>query len=231
MALYVIADLHLSFGVNKPMDIFPGWENYEEKLYENWVSTVKEEDTVVIAGDISWAMDLNEAKADFEFIHKLPGKKIILKGNHEYWWSTVTKIEKFFKENGFDDIKLLHNNAYAVDGFAVCGSRGWLYNSETNEDVKVLQRELGRVERSIIEAEKFELPIVCFLHYPPVYDGTACIEMIKLLKKHNVKECYFGHIHGTHAIKKAVMKEYGGVNLHLISGDYVKFMPVLIEKI
>lgn len=229
MALYAIADLHLSHSADKAMDVFPGWENYRQKLYDNWSSTVKEEDTVVIAGDISWGINLNDSKPDFEFLHNLPGKKIILKGNHDYWWSTKTKIESFFKENGFDDFFLLHNNAYAVGEIAVCGSRGWYYKSEAEQDIKILKRELGRVEKSITEALKLELFPIVFLHYPPVYDGEACHEMISLLKKYNIEDCYFGHIHGYDAFKRAQLNEYAGINLNLISCDYLKFQPMLVE--
>ncbi len=152
MSLFVIADLHLSFGCNKPMDVFPGWKDYTQRLEQNWRSLVKESDTVVIAGDVSWAMKLEETEQDFAFIHRLPGQKILMKGNHDYWWSTKSKIERFLQEKGFTSMKVLHNNAYIVENVAVCGTRGWLYNSETEEDVKIVNREVGRLVASLNDA-------------------------------------------------------------------------------
>lgn len=165
MSLFVIADLHLSFGCNKPMDVFPGWKDYTQRLEQNWRSLVKESDTVVIAGDISWAMKLEETEQDFSFIHRLPGQKILMKGNHDYWWSTKSKIERFLQEKGFTSMKVLHNNAYIVEDVAVCGTRGWLYNSETEEDVKIVNREVGRLVASLNDAAKPKMPMrsrLCF---------------------------------------------------------------------
>lgn len=126
MAIYAISDLHLSFGVNKPMNIFGNvWDNYEEEVKKNWINTVNDEDTVIIPGDISWAMTLSESIKDFEYINNLPGKKIILRGNHDYYFATKTKMEKFFKEQGFDSLKIIHNTAIEVEDYIVCGSRGW----------------------------------------------------------------------------------------------------------
>ena len=172
MSLYAIADLHLSLGTDKPMDIFGGWDNYIERLDKNWRSTVKSEDTVVIAGDISWAMRLEQTFKDFSFIESLPGRKIFLKGNHDYWWTTRKKIEAYLKENNFKSISILFNSAEVVENFAVCGTRGWSYDCSTQEDVKILNREVGRLTMSIEQARKLDREVIVFLHYPPVFSGV-----------------------------------------------------------
>ena len=231
MSLFVIADLHLSFGCNKPMDVFPGWKDYTQRLEQNWRSLVKESDTVVIAGDISWAMKLEETEQDFAFIHRLPGQKILMKGNHDYWWSTKSKIERFLQEKGFTSMKVLHNNAYIVENVAVCGTRGWLYNSETEEDIKIVNREVGRLVASLDDAVRQDAhaQTIVFLHYPPVYGNMACAGILDVLETRHIEQCYFGHIHGNQASKKAVRGNYHGIKMHLISCDYVNFMPILVK--
>jgi len=229
MALFVIADLHLSIGTNKPMDVFPGWDNYVERLDKNWRAVVNEEDTVMIAGDISWAMKLEDSVKDFSFIHSLPGKKLISKGNHDYWWSTKTKIQNFFSENDFNSISIVHNSAYKVDEHSVAATRGWLYNSQTDEDMKIVNREVGRLKQSLSEAKKLGGKPVVFLHYPPVYDNMECKEILDILVENEIEDCYFGHIHGINAAKKALIGEYKNVKMHLISCDFVNFTPVLVR--
>ena len=162
MALYVIADLHLSLGADKPMDVFPGWKDYVQRLERHWRETVSPEDTVVVAGDISWAMKLEEGERDFAFLHSLPGEKLLLKGNHDYWWSTRSKIDAFFQEKGFSSLHILHNCAYRVGDVAVCGTRGWLYNSESAEDKKIVAREAGRLLASLADGEKQGGGLWCF---------------------------------------------------------------------
>lgn len=228
MSLFAIADLHLSLGCDKPMDVFPGWQNYTDRLEKNWRAVVGRDDTVVIAGDISWAMKLEEAINDFSFINSLPGKKLILKGNHDYWWSTRKKIEDFLKQNGLDTIRIIHNNAVVVGDVAVCGTRGWLYNAETDEDVKIVNREVGRLNASIDDAERQGAKPVVFLHYPPVYDGAQCKGILDVLKERGIKKCYFGHIHGSEAARRAITGEYEGIKMVLISCDYLNFMPALV---
>ena len=230
MALYVIADLHLSLGADKPMDVFPGWKDYVQRLEKNWTALVKPEDTVVVAGDISWAMKLEEAVADFAFLNGLPGEKLLLKGNHDYWWSTRSKIDAFFQEQGFSTLHILHNCAYRVGDVAVCGTRGWLYNSETAEDKKIVAREAGRLLASLAEGEKLGGEPMVFLHYPPVYDSMECGGILDILEERRVSHCYFGHIHGQYAARKALVGEYRGVRMHLISCDFVNFTPVLVAK-
>ena len=230
MALYVIADLHLSLGADKPMDVFPGWKDYVQRLEQNWTALVKPEDTVVVAGDISWAMRLEDAAADFAFLNGLPGQKLLLKGNHDYWWSTRSKIDAFFQEQGFSTLRILHNCAYRVGDVAVCGTRGWLYNSETAEDKKIVAREAGRLLASLAEGEKLGGEPMVFLHYPPVYDSMECGGILDILEERRISHCYFGHIHGQYAARKALVGEYRGVRMHLISCDFVNFTPVLVAK-
>lgn len=228
MALFAIADLHLSLGANKPMDVFEGWRNYVARLEENWCRIVGPQDTVVIAGDISWAMKLEETERDFTFLQSLPGKKVLLKGNHDYWWSTRSKIDTYLTQQGFDTLRIVHNDSYPVGQFAVCGTRGWLYNAASDEDIKIVNREVGRLNASIDHAVKMGLEPIVFLHYPPVYDGMVCEEILQVLLSRGIRKCYFGHIHGTQAAKRAVTGEYKGIELHLISCDYLGFTPLFV---
>jgi predicted phosphohydrolase len=228
MSVYAIADLHLSFGADKSMDVFTGWGNYVEKIKKNWENTIKKEDTVIIAGDISWAMRLEDSKKDFEFINDLPGKKILIKGNHDYWWSTAAKINNFLKENSFNNISILFNNAYPVGNICVCGTRGWLYNSDSVEDEKILSREVGRLRCSLDMAKQYDLEPVVFLHYPPVYGKEESEEIINLLIERKAKKCYYGHIHGNAFKRNIVEGDYKGVCFKLISCDYINFCPVLV---
>lgn len=229
MSLFVIADLHLSFGTDKPMNIFNGWNDYEKRLKNNWCNIVKENDTVVIPGDISWAMKLKETYNDFKFINDLPGRKIFLKGNHDYWWDTRTKIENFLKENNFNTIDIIFNSAIPVENYAVCGTRGWFYDAEADSDKKILNREVGRLRTSIMYAIETGLEPLVFLHYPPVFGEQRCDEILNVLKEYNIKKCFYGHIHGTRAAKKAIDGEFDGINFKLVSSDYLKFIPMLIR--
>ena len=197
MSLFAIADLHLSLGTNKPMDDFPGWRDYVSRLEQNWRALVAPEDTVVIAGDISWGMTLEQARTDFAFLESLPGKKLLLKGNHDYWWSTRRKMDQFIDEAGFTSLTIVHNTAEAVGEFAVCGTRGWFYDAEADEDKKVLAREAGRLNASIDAAERTGLEPVVFLHYPPVWGDQVCEEFMTILTERRIRRCYYGHIHGT----------------------------------
>ena len=228
MSLFVIADLHLSLGAEKPMDVFNGWQNYVERLETNWRAVVQPEDTVVLAGDLSWAMKLEDALQDFTFLHSLPGEKIIMKGNHDYWWATRNKIDTFLSEHDLFSLKVMHNCAYRVGDRALCGTRGWLYRAQSEEDKKIVNREAGRLLASIEEAKKLGGKLTAFLHYPPVYDGMECREILDILVDAGVTDCYFGHIHGQYAAKKALIGEYNQVKMHLISCDFVNFCPVLI---
>lgn len=231
MALYAIGDLHLPLGVDKPMDIFgKRWENHVERLKENWQNTVTEEDTVVLAGDFSWATYLEESKKDFEFLNSLPGKKIMLKGNHDYWWSTINKMQEFLKKNGFSQIDFLQNNSFEYKDISICGSRGWTMPQmkSSEEDKRIYARELIRMELSLKSAKNPE-NIFAFTHYPTVMNGFLENEMTGLFKKYGVKKSVFGHIHfAFFGIKSIFEGEENGIEYSLVSADYREFMPVKI---
>ena len=229
MALYTIGDLHLSLGSNKPMDIFgERWQNYVEKIRQGF-STLTENDTTVLCGDLSWGMSLEESLNDFRFIHALPGKKIIMKGNHDYWWNTVSKMRRFFADNGLDSIEILHNNCLFFGEIALCGTRGWFYelDNQGTHNEKMLAREAGRLETSFqMAGESCEK--ICFLHYPPLYQGYECSQILRLLQRYNAKECYFGHLHGA-AQKRALEGTHFDTDFNLVAADYVNFTPVKIR--
>lgn len=224
MSIYAISDLHLSFGTDKPMDIFKGWNNHTQRLAANWKRLVKEEDTVVLAGDFSWALKLEESLEDFKFLESLPGKKILLKGNHDLWWSTAKKLREFFSKNGINSVDIVFNNYAVAEGYAIAGTRGWFYDDK--ESKKVLLREAGRLETSLCEAEKSGLPIITFLHYPPVFSDMVCNEIFEVLKRHSIEKIYYGHIHGSGALY--AVKEYEGIKMQLISCDCIDFTPFFI---
>ena len=226
MALFVLGDTHLSLGGAKPMDVFPGWEGYVEKLEASWRRLVKPEDTVVLAGDISWSMRLADTRRDFAFLHSLPGQKLIMKGNHDYWWSTANKMNAFFAAEGFDTLRLLHNNSYTVDGYALCGTRGWLFDAGEPHDEKVMNREIGRLRLSLDAAEPGREKLV-FLHYPPVYTGADAPEIVAVLKEYGVRRCFYAHLHGK-AIRFAVQGEVDGIRYKLVSADGLHFCPYKI---
>lgn len=228
MAVYTIADLHLSFGTDKPMDVFKGWTNYTERIEKNWQKLVTNKDTVVIAGDISWAMKLEETFADFSFINNLPGKKLMIKGNHDYWWTTKSKMDKYLAKNGFDTISIMHNNFYTADGLALCGSRGWFYDAETDADMTILRREAGRLKLSIEPAVKAGYDPIVFLHYPPIYNGMECAEIMDILHEYKIKKCFYGHIHGGNAAKRAFNGIKDGISFRLIACDYIHFTPLSV---
>lgn len=226
MSVYAIADTHLSFGTDKPMDSFPGWNDYVSRLNKNWNKLVTDEDTVIIAGDISWAMNFEELLADFKFIDSLNGTKIIIKGNHDYWWNTVSKMNKFLEDNSFNTIKFLFNNSYEVEGVSICGSRGWFFDSNEEHDEKVLNREIGRIKTSLDSAECEDK--IVFLHYPPITTETKCEGIMELLKDYRIERCYYGHLHGA-AAKFAIDDTVDGIKFKLISCDKLGFMPLLIK--
>jgi len=227
MALYAIGDLHLCLGVPKPMDVFGGaWVGYMEKLKQG-LSVIGPEDTTVLLGDLSWALDLQNAKEDFAWINDIPGRKIILKGNHDYWWSTATKFYQFCQSNGFNDQWILNNNHYEYDGWAICGTRGWFFEEEKSgqHDEKVFKRELIRLEASLQSAK--DLPKMVFLHYPPRYKGYECPEILALLEKYKVRRCFYGHLHGaSHGL--AMEGLWDGVEYRLVSADRLGFEPFTV---
>ena len=228
MALYVIGDLHLCLGVPKPMDIFGGnWEGYMDKLSEG-LSVLKPDDTIILLGDLCWALDLGQAVKDFAWIDKIPGRKIIVKGNHDYWWSTATKFYNFCEQNGFTNQFILNNNHYIYGDTAICGTRGWFFEEDRSgqHDEKVFRRELIRLETSLKSAGDLEK--VVFLHYPPKYKGYECSEILELLHHYDVKKCFYGHLHGpSHGL--AMEGLWDGITYKLVSSDRLDFKPHLIK--
>ena len=229
MSLFVIGDTHLSFGVKKPMDIFAGWENYTELLREAWLRTVQPEDTVVLAGDISWGMNMQEALPDFQWLNALPGReKIILKGNHDYWWMTMKKMQEFLTANQLDTLRLLHNNCYAYGEYGICGTRGWVNmepDTASADDAKVSAREAQRLDVSLTAAVQQGLKPIAFMHYPPIYAASCNYPILEVLWRHPVTDCWYGHIHGRSQHRYAINGERDGIRYHLISGDFVQFTP------
>ena len=199
-----------------------------ERLEKNRRKLIKPEDTIVLAGDISWAMRLTDTRKDFEFLQSLPGQKIIMKGNHDYWWSTRNKIETFFAQKGFKTMQLVFNSAERVGDITVCGTRGWLYNAETAEDKKIVARENGRLIASLNAAKALGGTPVVFLHYPPVYTGTSAPEIVATLRAYGIRTCYYGHLHGN-AIRYAVQGDVDGIRYKLVSADGLRFCPYRIN--
>ncbi len=234
MAIYVIGDLHLSFTVDKPMNIFGNnWDNHEEKIAKNWLENVKSEDTIILPGDFSWATYIEDAKLDFEYLNNLPGKKILLKGNHDYWWTTLTKMREFINENKFSNIDFLYNNSYLVEDKLIVGTRGWTLQ-ETDESKKMINRENERLKLSLKDATDnygTDKEIIVFMHYPPISSKNLLdnnhLEFYKTMKQYNVKNCYYGHLHGN-SHNEAIEGDVGGINFHLISADYLNFKPMKI---
>lgn len=224
MALYAIGDLHLSLSSNKPMEIFgDGWRDYVARIREGF-SVLTEDDVTVLCGDLSWGMSLEESLEDFRFIDALPGKKYLLKGNHDYWWNTAAKMERFFREHELTTMEILHNNCKFYGELALCGTRGWFYelDNQGTHDEKVLLREIGRLETSLKAAGEHEKLV--FLHYPPLYQGYRCPEILRLLKEYGVKLCCYGHLHGA-SHRRAIEGMWDGTEFSLVSADYLKFVP------
>lgn len=235
MALYCIADTHLSLVAKKPMDIFGSrWQGYTEKIVKGWNYVVSENDTVIIPGDISWGMTIDEAADDLRLIDKLNGKKYILKGNHDFWWQSHKKVNEFFKENNINSISLLHNNAVLCENKIICGSRGWFYDPKASpqnaDSEKISAREVIRTEMSIKSALELrgetDTEIIAFFHFPPVYRDFVCRGIIDLLHKHQINRCYYGHIHGNYEIPQKISFE--NIDMTIVSADYLRFVPYLI---
>ena len=227
MAIFVIADLHLSLGsADKPMDVFEGWQGYLPKLEHNWRTLISPQDTVVLPGDISWAMNLEDTREDFAFLNSLPGQKILLKGNHDYWWTTLNKMNRYLEASGFDTLRILHNCAFETEGVYLCGTRGWMSDVQGAEDEKILNREIGRLKMSLEAAGEGEKLV--FLHYPPLYPGQMEGGLAQVLKEYGVHRCFYGHLHGA-SLRYAVQGEHDGVDYKLVSADGLKFCPYKIR--
>ena len=223
MALYAIGDLHLSLSVNKSMEVFgPAWKDYVSRIEES-LSVLTDDDVLILAGDTSWGMNLNEAEADFRFLDRFPGRKYLIKGNHDYWWVTAAKLHRFFEEKDIRTLDILHNNCVFYGDYAICGTRGWFYEEDQKpHNAKVLAREIGRLEASLQAAG--DKPILCFLHYPPMYQGYECPEILSTLEKYGVKQCCYGHLHGP-TIRRRMEGPRNGTEYSLISADYLGFVP------
>lgn len=229
MAIYTIGDLHLSFKENKPMSVFgSNWEGHEEKIKKDWLERVKEEDLVVLPGDFSWATYLKDAEEDFAYLNELPGKKILLKGNHDYWWSTVTSMRKFLAEKEFKNIDFLYNNAYEFENIVFVGARGWNQTDDA-EDKRLFERETNRLELSIqngINKYGTEKEMIAFTHYPPITHTNLLKnevnQMVKILQKYQIKRCFYGHLHST-SIREAVEGNHFGIDFKLVSADGLNF--------
>lgn len=218
------------------MDVFGArWNGYVAKLEKNWRALVAPDDTVVIPGDISWAMSLEEAETDLAFVDSLPGFKLLGKGNHDYWWSTMTKMRAFAREHGFLTIDFLYNNAYEHEDYILCGTRGWyveerLQNARDNADyAKIVAREAARLTLSLTEAEALRAAsgkeILVYLHFPPVFRNFVCRELVDVLHAHSIRHCYFGHIHGVYNVPRTV--DFEGIQMTLIAADYLNFVPMI----
>lgn len=245
MAVYTIADLHLSVShPEKSMSVFgPRWNQYEEKLEKNWRAVVSEHDSVILPGDISWAMTLSDSAPDFAFLDALPGQKYIGKGNHDFWWSTASKVHAFWEEHGFSSLHMLYNNAYLIEGKIVCGTRGWFFDEKSQKTVsptdfeKLCNREAIRLKLSLDEAVRLknayrnehgiEPPILVFLHFPPVWGDDRCENLLALLAEYGVDRCYFGHIHGHY--RTPAVREFSGIPLNLVASDHLDFLPLLVR--
>ena len=236
MAVFTIADLHLSGSSDHPMDVFGArWQNYTEKIVKKWKAVVTDEDTVILPGDFSWAMNLEEARADFALLESLPGKKILSKGNHDFWWETAAKMGRYFEANGFRSISLLYNNAYVVEDFIVCGTRGWFLEEGQQQTVgeveyaKIVNREVLRLRLSLDAAMKLktgenaEKEVIVFLHFPPLWNDFACHEILEVLKEYGIRRCYHGHIHGAYYHPRTRCTE--DLTLTLVSSDFLDFVP------
>ena len=231
MSVYTISDLHLSLSEpNKSMDVFKGWKNYTQKIYDNWIKIISPDDTVIIVGDVSWAMKLEDTKKDFQFLNSLPGKKILIKGNHDFWWSSITKINNFLKENNFDSITPLLNDCIPCENLCICGSRGWIINPQKDDDKKILLREIGRLKTSIKKADDYiDLEKVVFIHYPPIFSNIINHQILDVMIESNIKRCYYGHIHSSGFRKNIMEGFYNNIYFKLVSCDHIDFTPIRIN--
>lgn len=246
MSVFVIGDLHLSTNqtTNKSMEVFgKRWTGYLQKLESNWDAVVEDKDTVIIPGDISWAMRLDEAVEDLKWLNRRPGVKLIGKGNHDFWWSTHRKMQAFFDEHHLDSLRILYNNAYVVEDQIVCGTRGWFLDEHQQITVgeadyqRIVAREVIRLKLSLDEAKKLQtehaestgavLPIVVYLHFPPLWQNFCCREFVDMFHAYDIRRCYFGHIHGSYVQEGRTLFEE--ISFSLVSSDFLKFSPLPVS--
>ena len=226
MSIYAIGDLHLSLNKEKPMDIFGGnWKNHEQKIKENWKNTVQDNDLVILPGVFSWEMHLKDMYNDFAYLNDLPGKKILLKGNHDYWWTTLAKMREFLQENKFENIDFLYNNSYLFEEKIIAGTRGWALNDTENSN-KMNHREEERLKLSLQSGvDNFgDKEIICIMHHPPIVreENLKISNYVQIMKQYNVKTCLYGHLHGE-SHKEAFEGNYDGIQFKLVSSDYLDF--------
>ena len=240
LSIYSIADLHLSGAVEKPMDVFGSrWRDHTAKIERHWRDLVRAEDSVIVPGDISWALTLDEALPDLRFIDSLPGVKYLGKGNHDFWWSTMAKMTAALDDAGITSIRFLYNNAYEIEDYIVCGSRGWYVEEKyqnTKDEVdyqKIVDREAARLELSFKAGEALRgertLTMLCYLHFPPVFGDFVCREIVDVIKAHGVTHVYYGHIHGNYSAPRYF--EFEGIGLSMISADFLNFVPMITMPI
>lgn len=230
MSIYAISDLHLSFNTNKPMNIF-GWGDYEDKIKEDWIKKVNENDLVLLPGDFSWEMKLENTYKDFEYINNLPGTKILLKGNHDYWWNTLTKMENFVKANNFDNIFFLYNNSYEFENKIIVGTRGWTLTDEDEKNERIKAREVERLKLSIEDGIKKygnDKEIIACMHYPPLNKNCLDTEFTEMLEKYNVTKCIYGHLHGK-AQEEGITGKINNIEYIMVSCDYTDFKLIKIN--
>jgi hypothetical protein len=228
MALYALSDLHLSHANDKPMDIFgENWKNHTQKIFENWNSTVSENDTVLVAGDISWAAKLDEAKQDLDFISELKGKKVLICGNHDYFWNSTARLNDMY-----DNMFFVKNSYYDYNGIAICGTRGWICPNDTlftDHDLKIYNRDVNRLRTSLEAAkQKGYKEIVAMLHFPPTNDKKEISGFVELFKEYDVKKVVYGHLHNEDYFHNSLIGEVDGIEYFLTSADYLDFTPVKI---
>jgi hypothetical protein len=225
--IYAIADLHFSGKQDKPMGVFGAhWENHQEKIIENWKEVVKSSDIVLIPGDISWAMYLKEAMSDLEIIHKLPGKKILLRGNHDYWWEKIKHLNSLY-----ENMMFLQNNSFCLDSHCIAGTRGWICPGSknfTDNDFKIYQREIIRLELSLKSIKELK-DVIVMMHYPPFNEKNEDSGFIEVLQKYNVKKVVYGHLHDTYSFNNTIIGEKWGIDFQLVSADYLEFSPVEVR--
>lgn len=232
MSIFAISDLHLPFFDNHGMEVFGDtWIDYEKKLEKNWRETIKENDTILIPGDVSWVTYLRDTVPDFNFIENLPGKKIISKGNHDFWWESASKLNKFIQENEFKTISFMHNNHFFRENAIICGTRGWKCPCDetfTEEDKRIYERELNRLELSLNSCKverNLDSRLIVALHYSPFNFRKEPSGFVDILKKHNVDKCVYGHFHSK-TFNQAVEGNFEGIEFKLISSDYLNFKPI-----
>lgn len=233
MGLFAISDLHLSSDNKKSMEVFGDkWFNYMERIKNNWKDNITEDDTIIIPGDVSWAMYLNESIDDFKYLNSLPGKKIILKGNHDYWWETLNKLNNFLQNNNFKNIFFLYNNSVLYEDILICGTRGWLSPDSpdfTQQDLKIFNREVNRLKLSLESGKnKNYRKIIVAIHYPPFNkSGELNKDIEELFKQYNVSMCIYGHLHGD-SQNLAIEGLVNGTEFKMVCADYLNFMPYKI---